>query len=457
MQVIIRAPRACSHQTLPLGSGVHISFLVGILLLAATAWGQNWPGAEEQLAEKIVAVTGSRTMVVEVSNQSSLTTARAEDIRRGLWTQLAARGVRLVAAEQAAAAVRVALSENLQNYLWVAEIRFVASDAANQSAAAAVSVVMVSLPLPAMTAVEPEAGLMVLHKASLWSQQERILDAAVIKTSSDRDRKQPYRDSQAEQILVLDARGVTSYRLQDGRWQAEQLLAIAHSRPWPRDLRGRLVLRRDHLFDAYLPGIFCRSTSTSPLAMECREGDGAWPIGTDLLYVNSSSVNAPFEASRNYFSGAILPDAGNQNTAKQTMTVPFYSAAPFPRSQATSWLIAAVDGQVHMLDGATDQVMPSLNWGSDIAAVRSGCGTGWQVLTTRSGEGSSDAIRAFEVSGGQWGAVSPALEFAGSVTALWSGGSESGESNNETGAIAVVRNAETGGYEAFSLTVSCIR
>ena len=43
---------------------VFASFIsIGMLLLAATAWGQNWAGAEEQLAEKIVAVTGSRTIV----------------------------------------------------------------------------------------------------------------------------------------------------------------------------------------------------------------------------------------------------------------------------------------------------------------------------------------------------------------------------------------------------------
>jgi hypothetical protein len=138
------------------------------------------------------------------------------------------------------------------------------------------------------------------------------------------------------------------------------------------------------------------------------------------------------------------------------MTVPFYSAAALPNGQSTRWLIAAVDGQVHFLDGATDRVVMSLNWGSDIAAVRSGCGSGWQVLTTKPGEGSSDAIRAFEISGGQPVAVSPELEFAGSVTALWSGIVEpTASENGVSGAIAVVRNAETGGYEAFSLTVSC--
>ena len=37
-------------------------------------------------------------------------------------------------------------------------------------------------------------------------------------------------------------------------WELEASVPIAHSRAFPRDLRGRLLLRRDHLFDVYLPG-----------------------------------------------------------------------------------------------------------------------------------------------------------------------------------------------------------
>ncbi len=409
--------------------------ILPILLLAARAWGQDWAGAEEQLAAKIVAITGTRTMAVEVSNRSSFGAATADDIRRGFLTQLAARGVRFVSVEQAAARVQVSLSESLQTYVWVAEIQPGASQATNQTpdrttnvaALAERAVVMVSLPRPETLAAQPEPAAMVLHKTPLWSQQERILDVAVLEGSPAR-------------MLVLGSQGVALYRLQDGRWQVEQSLAIAHSRPWPRDLRGRLVLRKDHLFDAYLPGVSCRSTTTSPLAMTCYEGDEAWPIGTTLL-----NLNAAFVSARNYFSGALLPGVGNQMT-----TAPFYSAAAVPRGGSTLWLFASVDGQVHLLDGTTDQVMGKLGWGSDIASMRSGCGSGWQILATRDGEGSSATVRAFEISGREPVAASAALEIDGSITALWT---ESGE----TSAVAVARNSETGRYEAFRLTLTCGR
>ena len=392
--------------------------LVLVLLLAATAWAQNLPGAEEQLARKIAAATGPKTIAVEVSNRSSLSTASADDIRRGLLTQLAALGLRFVNAEQAAAMVQVSLSEDLKSYVWVAEIHQGVNDA---------SVVMVSLPRPETQSVEAEAAGMVLHKTPLWSQQDRILDVAVVESNPAR-------------MVVLDSNGVVLYRQQDGRWLPEQSVPIAHSRPWPRDLRGRLALRKDHLLDAYIPGVFCRSSSSVPLAMTCYDSDDPWPVGTDLF-----NLNAPFASSRNFFTGALSPGVG-----KQTVAPAFYSAAALPRDKYTLWLLATVDGVVHLLDGTTDQVLPKLGWGSDIAGLRSGCGSGWQVLATGNGEGSGDTVRAFEVSDREPMGTSPPLELTGNVTAMWT---ESGG----TGVVAVARNSETGRYEAFRLTVTCGR
>lgn len=406
-------------------------WMIAVLLPAAFSFGQSWSGPVEQLAGKIVAVTGGQAMTAEVSNRSSLDAASADEIRRVLLTQLAVHGARFVSAEQAAASVRVSLSENLQSYVWVAEIR----QGTNTPA-----VVMVSWPRAASVAVEPAGFAMVLHKVQLWSQPDRILDVAVVEGTPAR-------------MLVLDANGVTAHRLQDGRWQAEQPLPIAHSRPWPRDLRGRLVLAKDlsakdHLFDAYLPGVFCRSTSAA--AMTCYDGDQAWPIGTDL-----AGLNAPFTASRNYFSGVLSPGVG-----KQTAVPPFYSAASLVRDRSPSnqsagdkyavWLFAAVDGQLHLLDGSTDQVLNASAWSSDIAALRSGCGSGWQVLATDAGDGPNDTVRGFEVPGRTPVAMSAPLDIEGRITAMWT---ESGG----TGVLAITHNSRTGAYEALRLTATCGR
>jgi hypothetical protein len=397
---------------------IHSLLFVLLLLPAAKAGAQDWADAEAQLAGKIVSATGSKVLSAEVANRSSLDGATADEIRRGLLTQLAALGVRLASAEQAAAVVRVSLSEDLRTYIWVAEIR----PGGNES-----SVVMIAVARPEAPPPELEAAVMVPHKTPLWSQRERILDVAVIEGNPAR-------------MVVLDPSGALLYRQQDGRWQVEQSFPVSHARPWPLDLRGRLVLRKDHLFDAYLPGVFCHSTAGTPLTMSCYEGDDPWPIGADLF-----NLNASFASSRNFFSGALSPGVG-----KQTAAPAFYSAAGFPRDQRTWWLLAAVDGQVHLLDGLTDQVVKTAGWGSDIASLRSGCGSGWQVLTAGDGEGRSDTVRAFEVSNRDLSPVSEPLEAKGSITALWT---EPGGN----GVTAVARNSEMGGYEAFRLTVTCGR
>ena len=108
--------------------------------------------------------------------------------------------------------------------------------------------------------------------------------------------------------------------------------------------------------------------------MTCFESNDPWPIGADLF-----SQSASFTSSRNFFSGTLSAGTGTQTRAPA-----FYSAAAVPREQSTWWLLAAVDGKVHLLDGVTDQVMEKLKWGSDIASLRSGCGSGWQVLATAS-------------------------------------------------------------------------
>jgi hypothetical protein len=417
---------------------VYVVLILPVLLLNATAWGQNWSAAEEQLAKKIVEATGPRTMVVEVTNRSAgiseITSTNLDGIRRGILTELTALGARVVDSEPAEATITVSLTENLQSYVWVAEIHLAGSQASNQISATEPAVVMVSFPRTGTETIRADAAALVLHKTLLWTQPERILDVAVV------DRSERKSEGGPAQMLVLDSRGVVSYRLQNGQWQAEQTLPVAHSRPWPRDLRGRLDLRKDGLFDVYLPGVYCRSTAGFPLSLTCNQGDDNWPIGTGLFNLNASFVSA-----RNYFSGALLPGVGKQMT-----TAPFYSAAAFPRGQSVFWLFTAVDGTLHMLDGATDQVIQNPGWGSDIASVRSGCGSGSQVLASGKADGPRDGVRASEVPGHEPIAASTALDLPGTITGMWT---ESGE----TGAVAVIRNSDTGGYEAYRLTVTCDR
>jgi hypothetical protein len=382
------------------------------IMMSAT----DWSTPSEQLAHKIVAVTGPGAVSLEFTNRSSLAKTDFEEVRRQVLTHAAALGLRFVKAEQAAATVQVSLSENVESYVWVAEIHL----GNNES-----SVVMVSLPRPETANTPRENAPLTIHKTLLWSQEDRILDAAVLEGSP-------------AHLVVLDLNRATLYRFQDSRWQLDQALPVKHSRPWPRDLRGRLIVRKDHLFDAYLPGVYCQSTTTAPLGLNCRDSDDLWPVGTE-----QASLNAFFSPARNFFTGALTPGIGKQTTAPA-----FYSAAALPREKYTLWLLATVSGQVHLLDGVSDQTAGKLGWGSDIASVHTGCGSGWQVLATRSGDVTADSVRAFEIADREPSPVSQPLDFNGSITALWT-------ESDGSGAMVVSHNSESGKYDAYRLTFTC--
>jgi hypothetical protein len=384
-----------------------------LMLMRVPMLASDWRAPEEQLARKIAAATGQGPAALDVVNRSSLRRADVDEIRRGLLTQLAALGVHLVNADQTVATVRITFSENLQSYVWVAEIH----RGDNQP-----FVVMAATPREIRAVEERPASALIIQKTLLWTDDTRILDVALV-------------NSNPQRMIVLEPESVLLFKFQDGRAQPEQSLPLSHLHPWPRDLRGRLVLRKDHLFDAYLPGVFCRSSAISPVVLNCSDSDDPWPLGTDHF-----GLSAFFTPSRNFFTGVLSPGIEQQQTVGA-----FYSLAILPRDK---FLFAAVDGQVHMLDGVTNQTLGGADWGSDIASVQSGCGQGWQVLATGDGEGAVDTVGAFEIEDHETVPVSQPVEFNGGITALWA-------EPDGTGAIAVLQNSETGRYEAYRLSIIC--
>jgi hypothetical protein len=119
-----------------------------------------------------------------------------------------------------------------------------------------------------------------------------------------------------------------------------------------------------------------------------------------------------------------------------------------PRDKYRLWIFSTVDGEVHLLDGVSDQTVAKLGLGSDIVSVRSGCGVGSQVLVAGNEDGASDSVRAFEIADREPVVVSQAAEFNGKITALWADA-------DGTGAIAISQNSETGKYEANRLSIAC--
>ena len=386
-----------------------------LLFFSQLAFASDWQLPVTQMAGKISAATGPGVIALDITNRSSISAADVEQIHRMLVSGLSASGVRVWQPDQAAATVQVTLSENLESYVWVAEVR---------QGTAVPAILMVSAPRPAAPIAAQNVPALTLHATPLMSQADPILDVTVIEGSPRR-------------ALALSGMSVTVFEFKNGRWLAGQSLPISHAASFPRDLHGRIILRKDHLFDVYLPGVLCRSSEAGSLSMTCSRSDDPWPLANA-----DSGLSAFYAPARNFFTGALTPGVGKQKSAP-----PFYSAAEVPKDKYALWLFAGVDGQLRMLDGINLQAAPRLRWGSDITNIRAACHPDPLVLATSAGD-DEESLQVFEFPDREPVAVSQKLSINGPVTSLWP--QQNGES-----VTAVYRNSETGNYEAIQLTLAC--
>jgi hypothetical protein len=270
---------------------------------------------------------------------------------------------------------------------------------------------------------------MALDRKLAWEQEEQILDVAF----------------PAAGMLVLSPSKVTLYaQRENGGWEPRQAVPLAPGKPWPRDLRGRLRVTGAN-FQAFLPGMACTGAAEPSLSIDCRAGDEPWVLESG----SRATLLANFAASRNHFDGRVATGTGLRKSM-----APFYSAAsvvdqkPAGEQNRLLWLLAMLDGRTQIFDAWLDPVGAIAAWGSDIAGTEASCGGGSQVLATRPGDaGEPDAIQAFAIVNRAAAPLTPPVEFAGPVTALWASGA--------TSALAVARDTLTGRYAAYVLTVVC--
>src|ERR1700686_1876853 len=390
------------------------SFLLATVFFPSSLRASGLGDTARQLAHKIAAAAGPGPFTLQITNRLAPGDKLGREVRSALEAQLHVEGVSTAKAEQAMGTVEVVLSESLREYVWTAETA-IGSDQKR--------VALVSLPRSSTGTGAPyTTALPIILKTPLrFAQEQPVLDVALVEMPG------------GARLFVLNGDTVAIYRHRGAnaveQWELEASPPVAHSRTFPRDLRGRLLLRRDHLFDVYLPGTFCRSSSSAAasLTLTCNDSDDPWPLTPD-----NSSVRAFFAASRNFFTGALSPGIGKVSNVPS-----FYSAAALPRSTYTLWMLAAVDGSLHLVDGMTDQLVRGGKWGSDLAALHSSCGTGTQLLASESGDAERDGLRAFEIPDRDPVLASSAVEFDGRIVALWP------ESSGNS-AAGIVKRKDTG-------------
>ena len=227
-----------------------------------------------------------------------------------------------------------------------------------------------------------------LHVTPIWQQRAPILDLVLAGSGLN--------------MTVLEPERTVEYSKNGDDWQLDRALPFAPSGATARDPRGRLI--------GSPPNLAISTPSKSEFA------GFHWAPG------------------RNYFENA---DRGN-----------FFTTAEL----SSGTLFAGTDGRTRWFPSSKTEPALTINdWGSDIAAISSPCGSKQQVLATAPVvDGAPDRIQAFEFTGTAFVPVTEPKQLSGPVTAFWPA-----ESSDQV--TMVVENRQTGTYEASRVTLVCAK
>ena len=390
----------------------------------------RWAQPSLELAGQIADVLGPGQAQLTVRNLSTIQGSEVPGIRKMLEHDLKTRGV-LAGGAESANTIRVTLSENSRERLWVAEV----------VEGSATRVTMVHLDAAEVAASAATSERVVLRKEKIAGLVSRIGGQGIPVLAAAEINGH---------FVVMFADRISVFSSAGGDWTESNTFAVSPRQS--RDPRGILLATADgRSFTAYAPGTQCTGSYSLPLnggtqdsgwTVRCRASDDPWPVYQSADASSAPALNAFYNTSRNFFTGVVTPNIGVD-------LPPFYAAGMIPRpAGSAAVLLAGVDGRVQVVEnGGMRPVAGTRDWGSDFAVVRSGCGAGTQVITSGSGEAASDSLRAFAIPALEAIPESNALAMDGTVAALWT-------AQNGKTVIAAVRN-RSGEYEVDRVLASC--
>jgi hypothetical protein len=365
--------------------GLSVLLAVSSSAAATSPWEQ--PAAA--LAEQIAGILGPGQAHLSIRNVSRISSEDVPAIRKLLEQDLKMHGV-TVSDDESANSIRVTLSENARARLWVAEV------------------VEGSVTQVAMVQLSPDGEQRAQAVGGLTLRTERVLTSrepvlAALETANG--------------LVVLETEQIVFETRGPDGWHEQSRVSIGQRRPLPRDPKGVLIPDGGAQFEAWLAGTQCRGSydpapSQGQWMVSCYASDDPWPLTqSDQTAV---PVKAFFNGARNYFTGVITPSVGADPP-------PFYSTAWIPRaSGGTALVVGGIDGKVLTIEnGVLKPIAGTRDWGSDFAAIHSGCGTGTQIVASSSGEAAVDSLLAYEFPALEAIPVSAPLDVRGTVVALW--------------------------------------
>ena len=371
-----------------------------VLTLAAPRPTAAPPASFDDLLPDLIARIAT---AVAPSDRVQVIAAGDPSLRPTVVRGLGGRGIQIAEAAPGVPVVRIACSTNLRERVCSADITKAGSVQTLFATGAFASSGM---------ADAPAATLDMRH---VFSQEGPILDVAVIGDRGDR-------------LIVLDPAAMTLYQRAGNAWQKRRSQAIATSRVWPRDMRGRLRIAGPSV-EAYLPGVVCRATIDS-FSVSCADERQPWPLPIE---------NTGIAAGRNYF------------TTPEGLT--FYAAAPLEPDSGARWLLVGDQTRLMLLDDARRTVDAAIGEADDVAGV-AGCDGGAFVLVSSRAAASDgrDVLRLGRIVDRRLVPAAPALVLPGTVAALWPTTAPAGAT-----ATAIVRDPVSERYDAIQIEVVCGR
>lgn len=388
-----------------------------LIFTGAAAAADDWAAPARSLGKKIAEkLKPGQSVALSLQNLTLLSADDAAEVRSAIEAELRSEGMHLktngkraaAANEEGVAEIHVTLAENSQGLLWVAEIEL----GANRE------VVMQTAPRAAKMKNPASPPAMFLQSQMLLAQETPILDFALVEVPT----------GSANRLLVLEQKQIALFAMDEGHWKLVQEAAVLPLDTAQRDLHGRFRITNDSV-GVFLPGEICRGALRDTLALKCEITARArqpWDEKEAEIWHPSSTIRE-----------------GRADSS--------YSLAKFEVKGKEFEIDAGKDGlaRLYKSDDPKSPLAVFSEWGSELAGLKSGCGSGWQILVTRAGDYTErDAVQAFEIADKKAVPASPPLEFAGPVVAMRA-------SAAQDAAFAVVKNMETGQYEAHVVSLSC--
>lgn len=416
---IIRANAHDEISMMRLNSIMRCLGLVMVLVQLTWAAPGPWDDPAAKMAEQVAGIMGPGQVQLTVENRSTIATTEVAAIRALLEQRLKSHGIS-VSGGESANTLRVTLSENARERLWVAEVV-----QGNET-----KVTMVSLPAERSLAAARSGGVALLSQTILTTDTPVL---GIVESGSG--------------LVALEPEESVYFLRGPNGWTPSARSEIVQRRQMARDVRGVLQSVSGG-FAAWLPGETCTGQTDSvsgagSLIVQCVSSDDPWPVAeVGTTAVGGAQLKAFYNARRNFFTGVMTPNVGVE-------LQPFYAATVVPRAVGgAALLVGGIDGKVQLVENRMlKTVSGTRDWGSDFVSITTGCGLGAQVVASSSGAAATDSLRAYELPALEAVPASAPLATDGPVIAMWAA------QDNRSLYITVQRSVDA--YEVDHVTASC--